>query len=88
MAFNASNLTALAYGNGFTLWHYTTVDDAIADINTSGYFDEASDMLKVRDVIIVVDSNTPTTHLVNVLSNSAGVVDVSDGTQIVETDGD
>jgi hypothetical protein len=87
MAFAASGLTALAYGNGFTLWHYTSAD-AIATVNTAGYFNDASDMMAVRDVIIVVDSNTPTTSLVSVLSNASGVVDVSDGLAITETDSD
>jgi len=45
-------------------------------------------MLSVRDVICVSDTNAPTTHWVNVLSNTGSVVDVSDGTAIVETDGD
>ena len=57
-------------------------------MNTAAYFNDASDLLQVRDVIIAIDTNTPTTHLVNVLSNSSGVVDVSDGTAIAETDGD
>ena len=87
MAFAASGLTALAYGNGFTLWHYTSAD-AIATVNTSGYFNDASDMLSVRDVIVVVDTNTPTTSFVSVLSNAAGVVDVSNGLAITETDSD
>jgi len=87
MAFAASGLSSLAYANGFTLWHYTSAD-AIADVNTEGYFNDASDMLAVRDVIIVVDTNTPTTSLVSVLSNAAGVVDVSNGLAITETDSD
>ena len=87
MAFAASGLSSLAYANGFTLWHYTSAD-AIADVNTEGYFNDASDMLSVRDVIIVVDTNTPTTSLVSVLSNAAGVVDVSNGLAITETDSD
>ena len=45
-------------------------------------------MLSVRDVIIVCDTNTPTTNFVNVISNTGTVVDVSDGTAIAETDGD
>ena len=45
-------------------------------------------MLAVRDVILVADTNTPTTHFVTVLSNTGTVVDVSDGTAIAETDGD
>lgn len=87
MAFSASGLTALAYGNGFTLWHYTSAD-AIATVNTAAYFNDASDMLAVRDLMIVVDTATPTTSLVSVLSNAAGVVDVSDGLAVTETDTD
>ena len=45
-------------------------------------------MLAVRDLIIVVDTNTPTTNFVNVLSNTGTVVDVSNGTAVVETDAD
>ena len=45
-------------------------------------------MQAVRDLIIVRDPNTPTTHFVNVLSNTGTVVDVSDGTAVAETDGD
>jgi len=87
MAFAASGLTNLAYGNGFGLWVYSSAD-AIATVNTEGYFNDASDMLNVRDVIIVIDTNTPTTSLVSVLSNASGVVDVSDGLAITETDSD
>ena len=45
-------------------------------------------MLSVRDVIIVADTNAPTTSFVTVLSNDGTTVDVSDGTAIAETDGD
>jgi len=88
MAFALSGLYQLGPGgNSPRVWVYSTTD-AIADINTSGYFNDASDLLGVRDVIFVMDTSTPTTNLVNVLSNAAGVVDVSDGTAIVETDTD
>jgi hypothetical protein len=87
MAYNAANLTRLAGASNGSLWFYTSAD-AIAAVNTSGYFNDAANMLAVRDVIICVDTNTPTTHFVNVLSNTGSVVDVSDGTVIVETDGD
>ena len=87
MAFSAANLTRLAGGSGVALWHYTSAD-AIATVNTAGYFNDAANMLNVRDVIIVVDSKPPTTNLVNVLSNDGSTVDVSDGTAIAETDGD
>lgn len=87
MAYSAANLTRLAGASNGNLWFYSSTD-AIATVNTSGYFNDAANMLSVRDVILVVDSNTPTTHFVNVLSNTGTVVDVSDGTAIVETDGD
>jgi len=74
-------------GTAPALWSYTSVD-AIGTVNNAGYFNDVSDEVSVRDVILVVDSNTPTAHWVNVLSNASGVVDVSDGTVIVETDGD
>lgn len=51
MAFQARNLSVLAYANGFTLWHYTTVD-AAAVVDTGGYFDAAAEMLRVGDIVI------------------------------------
>ena len=45
-------------------------------------------MLNVRDLIIVMDTNTPTTNFCTVLSYSGSAVDVSDGTAVAETDGD
>ena len=87
MAFSAANLTRVGGDSNGSLWMYTSAD-AIADVNTAGYFNDAANMLAVRDVIIVTDTNTPTTHLCNVLSNTGTVVDVSDGTAIAETDTD
>ena len=88
MAFSASGLTLWTMnGDGPKLWNYSTTD-AIGTVNSAGYFNDAANMLNVRDVICVSDTNTPTTHWVNVLSNTGSVVDVSDGTVVVETDGD
>lgn len=88
MAYAASGLSALAYGDGFTLWHYASAD-AIATVRASGYFTgEAVNMLKVRDLMIVSDTNTPTMQLCIVLSNDGTTVDISDGTAIAETDTD
>tara|TARA_R100001082_G_scaffold27236_1_gene13593 strand:+ start:472 stop:747 length:276 start_codon:yes stop_codon:yes gene_type:complete len=74
-------------GQAPQIWTYTSTD-AIATVNTAAYFNSASTLLNVRDIIFVVDSNTPTLHIVSVLSNASGVVDVSDGTAIAETDSD
>tara|TARA_B100000287_G_C20471642_1_gene717493 strand:- start:160 stop:423 length:264 start_codon:yes stop_codon:yes gene_type:complete len=87
MAYSASGLSRLAGSSNFNLWSYVTTD-AIATVNSAGYFNDAANMLAVRDVIIVADTNVPTTNFVTVLSNTGSVVDVSDGTAIAETDGD
>jgi len=87
MAYAASGLARIGGDSNGSLWMYTTTD-AIATVNSSGYFNSAANMLAVRDLVIVCDTNVPTTNFVNVLSNTGSVVDVSDGTAVVETDGD
>jgi hypothetical protein len=78
MAYDASNLSALTYANGFTLWHYKTPDPAI-DVDTSGYFNAAASMLRVGDFIFAnanVDATIESDVFI-VASNTGGVVDVS-----------
>ena len=78
MAYDASNLSALTYANGFTLWHYRTPDSAI-DVDTSGYFNEAASMLRVGDFIFAnanVDASIESGVFI-VAANTGGVVDVS-----------
>ena len=88
MAYALSGLQQVGPGgNAPRIWVYSTTD-AIATVNSSGYFDNASDLLQVRDIIFVCDTNTPTTSICSVLSNASGVVDVSDDTAIAETDSD
>lgn len=87
MAYAASGLARIGGDSNGSLWMYTTAD-AIATVNTAGYFNGAANMLAVRDLVIVCDTNAPTTNFVNVLSNTGTVVDVSDGTPVAETDGD
>tara|TARA_B100000212_G_scaffold135158_1_gene101619 strand:+ start:9007 stop:9282 length:276 start_codon:yes stop_codon:yes gene_type:complete len=74
-------------GNAPQMWSYKSAD-TIATVNSEGYFNSASDVLKVGDLIYVYDSNTPTANLVVVLSNASGVVDVSDGQAITVADAD
>lgn len=76
MAFTPSDLSVLAYANNFTLWHFVTADD---DVTTSGYFDKASDMLRVNDLIIAnVDTDgTPATTFYVVTANSGGSVSIA-----------
>ena len=93
MAYTKANLQPIGgqskAGNAPQMWSYTAPSaDAIAAINTSGYFNDASDVLKVGDLIHVWDSSVPTSTLVTVLSNASGVVDVSDGTALSVADAD
>ena len=93
MAYTKVNLQPIGgqakAGNAPQMWSYTAPgNDAIADINTEGYFNDASDVLKVGDLIHVWDSSVPTSTLVTVLSNASGVVDVSDGTALSVADAD
>ena len=84
MAFAIAGLSLLNHANGWSMWQYTTTD-AIATVNSAAYFTgDAVNMLQVRDLIIVTDTNAPTTSFCSVLTN----VDVSDGTAVVETDSD
>lgn len=78
MAYNAKNLSVLAYANGFTLWHYTTTDLATA-VDGAGYFSGATDMVRVGDMIL---ANTDTgganaTGVFVVAANAGGVVDAA-----------
>jgi len=87
MAFSSKDLSVLAYANGFTLWHYTTVDLA-TDVDTSGYFDDAANIVRVGDMIMAnVDTDgTPASGIFLINANAAGVVDVADMTTVGSTD--
>lgn len=83
MAYLSKNLSVLAYANGFTLWHYTT-PDVSTDVDTTGYFNAAADMLRLGDIIMANTdtAGTTATGLFVVRQNAAGVVDVTDMTAI------
>ena len=93
MAYAESGFTTIAAskaGNAPAMYAYKTAD-AIADVNTTGYFNSLSTILSVGDLIYCVTSTgtTAVATLVYVLSNTtAGVVDVTDGTTLANTDGD
>jgi hypothetical protein len=76
MAFKPNDLSVLAYANNFTLWHYTTEDNAVSGSN---YFNIASDMVRVNDLIITsLDTDgTPSTVFYIVTGNTDGVISVS-----------
>ena len=90
MAYSSAGLNVMGAskkGNAPSMYTYTSAD-AIATVNTSGYFDDLSDTLAVGDIIFCYDSATPTMNMVVVLSNASGVVDVTDGTAVAMTDSD
>lgn len=91
MALNLSNLavqvqTATDLPRIFI---YKTTD-AIADVNTAGYFNNAAKILKVLDTIFVYSSTggTPALNIVYVNSNDGSTVDITDGTTVAATDTD
>ena len=92
MAFSTTGFATIAAskaGNAPAIYAYKTTD-AIADVNTSGYFNSLSSVLSVGDLIYCVTStgSTAVATLVYVLSNASGVVDVNDGTTLANTDSD
>ncbi|HJN24383.1 MAG TPA: hypothetical protein QGG18_01575 [Rhodospirillales bacterium] len=89
MAFQSKDLSVLAYANGFTLWHYTSADLA-ADIDTAGYFNDASDMVRVGDMVMAnADTDgTPNSGIFLVNANASGIVDVADMTGVGASDTD
>lgn len=74
-------------GNAPQIWTYTSAD-SIATVNTTAYFNDASSLVKVGDIIFVYDSATPTMSITYVVSNAAGVVDITDGLTVTATDTD
>jgi len=90
MAFDASNLSALAYANGFTLWHYKTSDAATA-VRATGYFNASANMLRVGDMVLANVAGGDAvgeSGIFVVLSNTGGVVDVGDMVSFVTNDAD
>ena len=87
MACNPSDLSALCYASGFTLWHYKTPNHP-DDISDAGYFNEVSSMLRVGDFMFI-NANVCRIHeyqgrraietcALTVVNNSAGIVEVDD----------
>lgn len=92
MAYSSTGFTTVAAskaGAAPSIYAYKTTD-AIAAVNTEGYFNDLSTILSVGDLIYCVTSTgtTAVATLVYVLSNASGVVDVNDGTTLANTDTD
>lgn len=75
MAYQANQLSALSYANGFTLWHYRT-NDAAAEVDTADYFELAAKMLRTGDFILA------NTGIDTLPASGVLVVTASDGRNI------
>ena len=93
MAFNTTGLNSAGAqskaGNAPQMWTYATAD-AIADVNTAGYFNGAASLMKAGDIVFCYTSVGGTTAMtiVWVNANSGTVVDVVDGLTVTATDSD
>ena len=59
MAYESKNLSVMAYANGFTLWNYQTAD-TLSNVESEGYFNEASTVVRKGDMILTIADNTTT----------------------------
>jgi len=91
MAYSADGLVTVCAskaGNAPSMYLYKTADTQ-ATVNTSGYFNAITSMVKIGDIIFVYDTTTPSLVLTYVRANSsAGVVDIADGTTVSATNTD
>ena len=58
MAFKNSNLSVVAYANGFTLWHYTTTVDDLKTIKNDYFPQEITNLMNCGDIMIINASDT------------------------------
>lgn len=92
MAYDATGFVTVGAskaGSAPSIYAYSTTD-AIADVNTEGYFNALANVLKVGDLIYCVTStgSTAVATLAVVRSNASGVVDIDNGTTLANTDSD
>lgn len=74
-------------GTGQAIWTYNTAD-AVTDIDTTGYFNDAAQKLSVNDLIFATVTSTGVAQSVGmfiVLSNTGTVVDVSNVISLTST---
>lgn len=71
---------------GHRMFTYVSTADALAAIDTAGYFNAAAGLLAVGDWIFV-NAASNTGGIMRVVSNASGVVDVTDAVA-VNTDTD
>ncbi len=73
MAYDPKNLSVLAYANGFTLWHYRT-PDVMRVVTAPGYFNDAHEMLRNDDRIMIHAFDAVADGIVSCCGNIIGIV--------------
>lgn len=53
MAFQHKNLNVIAYANGFTLWHYSSNEETLEEIEQDNYFGTVYTLMNSGDIIII-----------------------------------
>lgn len=74
MAYSQQNLSKISgapFAGAWNMWLYRSAD-SFATVKAANYLSNAFDMgVKVRDLIVIVDTATPATTLANVLTCTA-----------------
>lgn len=89
MAYSSTGLSVISAsksGNAPSIYAYSSAE-AKATVTGSGYFDTISDILNIGDLVIIYDTATPTMTLSVVMTNTGGVVNLSNGTAVDVTAG-
>lgn len=53
MAFKNKNFNVVAYANGFTLWHYSSNEETLEEIEQDNYFGVVYTLMNNGDIIII-----------------------------------
>lgn len=53
MTFKHKNFSVIAYANGFTLWHYSSNEETLEEIEQDNYFGIVYTLMNNGDIIII-----------------------------------
>ena len=80
MAFDPKKMRSMGYGDGISLWLYTT-DDNMAAVKDAAYFNAFSDQMSVNSVIIAAASDGTFLRQVSAVATgdvtTAGLTDIA-----------
>jgi hypothetical protein len=90
MPFDKTNFAFDGHGGTAPRLHKYRTTDTVAVVDTVGYFNNISNLLRIHDVIFVASSTggTPAYSFLVVNANANGVVDTTDATVLTVTDTD